>query len=121
MRIDAFLWSVRLFKTRTLATHACKQDKVKLDGQTAKAGKSIKVGSRIDLRKDGIEYSYEVLSIPKSRVGAPLVPDLIKDITAAEELERKAFIQMAAKHNRRKGTGRPTKKDRRDLDQIFEN
>ncbi len=117
MRIDKFLWSVRLFKTRKLASDACRVGKVQIDNVVSKAGKDIREGNVIDLRKEGITYTYNVIAIPTSRVGAPRVIDYIEDVTKEEELERRDFIRLTAKLNRQKGTGRPTKKERRDIDE----
>ena len=121
MRVDKFLWSVRLFKTRKLASDACRQGKVQLDNVVSKPGKEVREGFVVDLRKEGITYSYKVLAIPPSRVGAPHVETFIEDITKKEELERRDFIRLTAKLNRQKGTGRPTKKDRRDIDEQLRN
>jgi len=118
MRVDKFLWSVRLFKTRKLASEACRQGKVQLDKVESKPGKDVREGCIIDLRKEGITYSYKVKTLPPSRVGAPRLESFIEDITKKEELERLEFIRLTAKLNRQKGTGRPTKKDRRDIDRL---
>lgn len=118
MRLDKFLWSVRLFKTRKLAANACQLGKVQLDSVVSKASKDVREGSVINLRKEGITYTYRVDALPSSRVGAPKVDAHISDITQAEELERREFIRLTAKLNRQKGTGRPTKKDRRDIDRL---
>jgi ribosome-associated heat shock protein Hsp15 len=118
MRLDKFLWCVRLYKTRAFASDACRLGKVQVDEVVSKSGKTVKKGMQISLRKDGITYKYTVLDIPPSRIGAPGVSGYINDITSKEELERKAFIQLASKLNRRKGLGRPTKKERRDLDDF---
>lgn len=118
MRIDKFLWSVRKYKTRSLATDEIRKDKVQLNGDAAKPSREVKTGDTIHFRVDGIEYGLKVLDIPKSRVGAKLVPDYIKDITSEEELNKKEFIQLMRSFDRRKGTGRPTKKERRDLDDF---
>ncbi len=118
MRLDKFLWSVRLFKTRKLAADACRLGKVKVDEVVSKAGKEVKPQSVVDLKKDGITYTFYVIDLPPSRVGAPKVEDYISNQTKPEEMERKAFMQMASKLNRQKGLGRPTKKDRRDIDKL---
>lgn len=118
MRIDKFLWSVRKYKTRSLATDEIRKDKVTINGDISKPSRDVKPGDTIRFRIEGIEYGLKVLDIPKSRVGAKLVPDFIKDITTEEELNKKEFIQLMRSYDRRKGTGRPTKKDRRDLDDF---
>lgn len=120
MRIDKYLWCVRKYKTRSLATDALKKSRVIINDEPAKASREVKVGDRIGFRKDGVLYQVEVLDIPKSRVGAKLVPDLIRDITTAEELEKQQFINMMHKLSRPRGTGRPTKKERRDLNDFMD-
>jgi len=120
MRIDKFLWCVRKYKTRSLAADALKKNRVSLNGEVVKASREVKVGDKISYRKDSVSFELEVLDIPKSRVGAKLVPDLIKDITPEEELEKQDFIQMVHKLSRPRGTGRPTKKERRDLEGFMD-
>lgn len=121
MRVDKFLWSVRKYKTRSLATKEIRKDKVAVNGEEVKPSREVKVGDAITYRKEGIEYSLKVLDLPKSRVGAKLVPDFITETTSSEELEKRDFMRMMQSLNRRKGTGRPTKKDRRDLDDFIDN
>lgn len=118
MRIDKFLWCVRKYKTRSLSADEIRKDKVKVNGEVVKASREIKTGDEIEYRKDGILYSLKVKDIPKSRLGAKLVDDYIVDTTASAEIEKKEFIQLMRKMDRRKGTGRPTKKERRDLDDF---
>lgn len=119
MRIDKFLWAVRLFKTRALASEACRLGKVKLNDQVVKSAKTLKPNSEIQLRKDGIIRKYYVKDIPSTRIGAPKVEDFITDQTSPEELERLEFMRLAMKAAKYKG--RPTKKDRRELDEMFQN
>ncbi|MDX5405375.1 MAG: RNA-binding S4 domain-containing protein [Bacteroidota bacterium] len=118
MRIDKFLWCVRLFKTRSLAAQHVRSEKVLMDGEVVKASREIRSGDVFTLKQHGYFQTYEVLEIPKSRVGAKLVSDLILETTPKEELEKREFLQLAQKLHRRKGEGRPTKKDRRDLDNL---
>ncbi|RAQ38705.1 RNA-binding protein [Arthrospira sp. O9.13F] len=118
MRIDKFLWAVRLFKTRALAAEACRLGKVKLNDQVVKSSKTVSPNSEIELRKDGILRQYHIKDLPPSRVGAPKVEDYITDRTSPEELERLEFMRMAMKTAKYKG--RPTKKDRRELDELFD-
>lgn len=115
------MWCVRRYKTRSLATDAVKKDKVRLNDEPAKASREVRPGDVLSYKKEGVEYRAKVLDIPKSRVGAKLVPDYLQDITLEDELEKRSFIQMMHKLNRPRGTGRPTKKDRRDLDDFTEN
>lgn len=113
------MWCVRKYKTRSLAADEVKKERVLVNGELAKASREVKVGDEISLKREGISYSFRVLDFPKSRVGAKLVEEYIKDTTSTEELEKREFIGMMKKMNRQKGTGRPTKKDRRDLDDLF--
>jgi len=121
MRVDKFLWSVRKYKTRSLATKEIRKDKVAVNEEEVKPSREVKVGDKISYRKEGILYSLEVRDIPKSRVGAKLVPDFIDETTTDEQLEKRDFMRMMQSFNRKKGTGRPTKKDRRDLDDFKDN
>jgi ribosome-associated heat shock protein Hsp15 len=118
MRIDKFLWCVRFFKTRNLATEACKTGKIKMDGQPLKPSREVFIGQQITVRKEQIDYVIEVLAFPESRVGAKLTGLYIKDCTPPENLEKLDLLKYAKDYYRKKGTGRPTKKDRRDLDDF---
>lgn len=120
MRLDKYLWCVRKYKTRSQASEAIKKSRVKVNDETVKASREVKIGDKLSYKKEGVEYSIEVLEIPKSRVGAKLVPDLIRDITPPEEMEKQDFINMMHKLTRPRGTGRPTKKDRRDLGDFMD-
>lgn len=92
---------------------------MKVNDEVVKPSREIRVGDKVAYKKEGVEFSLKVLDIPKSRMGAKLVPDFIEEITSAEELEKQSFIQMMHKLNRPRGTGRPTKKERRDLDDFI--
>jgi ribosome-associated heat shock protein Hsp15 len=116
-RIDKYLWSVRIFKTRSMATDACKKGRVKIDGQTVKPSRILKTGEEIEIRKPPVSYTYKVTGFPKSRVSAKLVPDFTKNLTPPEELE-KLKMQDDFFIRRDKGTGRPTKKERRIIDKL---
>lgn len=120
VRIDKFLWGVRLFKTRTLATHATKNNKVFLNGEPVKPSKEVKAGDIIEVRKDNITRKFKVLEILKNRVGAKLVPDYCEDITEPAELEKLEALRIRLVHQRSKGLGRPTKKDRRDMEEFID-
>ncbi|NOY51154.1 MAG: RNA-binding S4 domain-containing protein [Chlorobi bacterium] len=115
MRIDKWLWSVRLFKTRTQASDACKGGKIKIDGSRTKASKEVKIDDVIEVQLHLIKKVVKVLQLPKSRVGAKFVPDLLEDMTPAEEYERNDMIRQLNQEKRDRGEGRPTKKDRREL------
>lgn len=119
-RIDKFLWEVRLFKTRSLAAEACKKGHVTINGQQVKSSREIKEGEQFSLRKAPVTYTYKVLGLPTGRIGAKLVPDYIRDITTPEMLELLEVLRIDQANNRARGTGRPTKKERRDLEEFFE-
>lgn len=118
MRIDKFLWCIRLFKTRSLATDAIKREQVKLNDRIVKASAEVKPGEVIALREPPIWRSWEILAIPPSRVGAKLVPELIAERTSFDDLEKLEVARLAKAQNRDPGEGRPTKRDRRDMDRF---
>lgn len=120
MRVDKYLWSIRYFKTRSIATTACKKGQVKVNDSPAKPSREVYATDKIIVRKDQINYALTVLDIPPNRVGAKLVDIYRKDTTPKSEFEAQELLKYAKDYYRKKGTGRPTKKDRRDLDDIFE-
>ena len=120
MRIDKYLWCIRIFKTRSLATEACKKGHVKIDGTNLKPSKDIFGNEEITVRKNQINYKIKVLDIPPNRVGAKLVDLYRKDLTPKEEFEKTELLKYSKDYYRKKGTGRPTKKDRRDIDDYYE-
>lgn len=120
MRIDKYLWCIRLFKTRSLATNACKKGHVKIDGTNLKPSKEIYGNEEILIRKNQINYKIKVLDIPSNRVGAKLVDLYRKDLTPKEQFEKTELLKYSKDYYRKKGTGRPTKKDRRDIDDYYE-
>lgn len=117
-RIDKFLWSVRLYKTRSKASDACRSGKVKLNDAIIRPAKTIAVGDLIQLRKGPINYSFKVKELLSNRVGAKLVADYIVNVTSKEELEKLEILRLSYSQSRSKGLGRPTKKDRRTIDSI---
>ena len=118
VRIDKWLWAVRLFKTRSQATDACRRGKVKIDGHNVKPSREMNIDDVIEIQSSLIKKKIKVLQIIKNRVAAKLVPDLAEDQTPAEEYER-LDMQRQLNHERREhGIGRPTKKDRRDIDKL---
>lgn len=121
MRVDKYLWSVRYFKTRSIATKACKKGAVKVNQDVVKPSRDVYPGDQIHVRKNQINYSLEVLDLPKNRLGAKLVDIYRKDTTPKEAFESQEILQYAKKYYRKKGTGRPTKKDRRDLEDFTNN
>ena len=118
VRIDKWLWAVRLFKTRTLATEECKKGRVTIDGISVKPSRIPKPGDIIKVRKNPITYSYKVVGITGKRVGAKLVHEFVLDITSPKELKILEIRQQMNSFDRDRGTGRPTKKDRRDIDKF---
>ena len=118
VRIDKWLWAVRLFKTRSIAIEACKKGRITIKGITIKPSRMIKVGDVIEVRRPPVTYSFEVLDLTENRMGAKLVPDFMKDVTPASQLEILEMSKVSGFVDRARGTGRPTKKDRRDLEQF---
>jgi ribosome-associated heat shock protein Hsp15 len=118
-RIDKFLWSVRVFKTRSLATEACKKGRVIIEGTQVKPSRVGKVGDVILVRKLPVIYTYKVTSLPDSRVSAQRVPGFITDMTSVEEIS-KLKVNDTVFYTREKGTGRPTKKERSTLNRILD-
>lgn len=120
MRIDKYLWCIRIFKTRSIATEAVKKGHVSVNNQQAKASREVFAGDKISVRKDQINYQYSVLDLPPNRVGAKLVDMYRKDETPPEAFEHLELLRLAKEHYRAKGEGRPTKKDRRDMDEYLD-
>ncbi|MGB2475568.1 MAG: RNA-binding S4 domain-containing protein [Flavobacteriaceae bacterium] len=120
MRIDQYLWYVRYFKSRNLASTACKKGQIKVNNRVVKPSREILRQDKIEIRKNQINFSCTVLDLPKSRVGAKLVDIYRMDTTPIEALENREFQQLSQDYYRQKGEGRPTKKDRRSLDDYFE-
>lgn len=118
VRIDKWLWAVRLFKTRSIAIEACKKGRITIKGVTIKPSRMIKIGDVIEVRRAPITYSFEVLSLTERRMGAKLVPEFMRDVTAPSQLEILEISKMSGFVDRARGTGRPTKKDRRELEQF---
>lgn len=118
VRIDKWLWAVRLFKTRSLATEECKKGRVTIDGVTVKPSRVPKTGDIIKVRKNPVTYSYRVIGLVGKRIGAKLVHEYVEDITPPEELKILEMRQQMGSFERDRGAGRPTKKDRRDLDRL---
>jgi len=121
VRIDKFLWAVRLFKTRSLAAEACKKGRVMIDDQPVKSSRQIRRGDVISIKVPPAVKTYKVLDLSEKRMGAKLVPDYLEEITPQDELDLLEKARMVRKMDRPKGTGRPTKKERRDLDQLDNN
>lgn len=120
VRIDKFLWAIRAFKTRSEAADACNGGKVKIAGVNAKASKQVKAGDTIDVRKGPSLFSYRVLHPTENRVGAALVAEFAEDLTPDSERDKLRAPRETFTIVRDRGTGRPTKKDRRELDALME-
>jgi len=121
MRIDKFLWSIRFYKTRSIATDEIKKNRVAIGESVVKSSKEVKEGDVIKIRKNQIDYKIKVIQIPKSRIGAKLVSLHIKDVTDKEQYELLKLRKMSQSYYRDRGEGRPTKKDRREIDGYTEN
>ena len=119
-RIDKWLWAARIFKTRTIAAAACKKGQVSMGGTQLKASRMVKVGDVINVRKPPITYSFRVLQPIERRVGAKLIPEILENVTSPEQYELLEMSKISGFVGRAKGTGRPTKKERRSLDDFRE-
>ena len=116
MRVDKYLWCIRYVKTRNIGTQLCKKGAVKIGGSTVKASRDVFPGDKISFRKNQITYQIEVLDLPQSRVGAKLVDLYRRDVTPKEAFEQTELLKYSKTYYRKKGVGRPTKKDRRDIE-----
>jgi ribosome-associated heat shock protein Hsp15 len=120
MRIDKYLWCIRAFKTRNIASEACKKGHVKIEDVNCKPSKEIYGNELIRVRKNQINYKFKVLDVPDGRVGAKLVDLFRKDLTPKEGFEKTELLKYSKDYYRKKGAGRPTKKDRRDIDEHYD-
>ncbi len=120
VRVDKWLWAVRIFKTRSLSTEACKKGHVSMGGSTLKPSKMVQVGDTIQVRKSPITKSLKILALAEKRMSAKLILDFVEDVTPASEMELLEMQRNMRWSARDRGTGRPTKKDRRELDDFFE-
>ena len=118
MRIDKYLWCVRYFKTRSLATTACKKGQVRVNQDIAKPSREVYPKDKIEVRKDQINYTFTINDVPESRVSAKLVDIYRTDTTPKEAFEAQELLKLAKDYYRKKGVGRPTKKDRRDINDF---
>ncbi len=119
-RLDKWLWAARIYKTRTLAADACKNGRITINGAQAKASRSVKAGDEIGVKKSPITYTFRVKQAIEKRVGAKLLPDVLENITTKEQYDLLEMSRISGFVNRARGTGRPTKKDRRALDDFAE-
>lgn len=120
VRIDKYLWAIRVFKTRTEATEACNGGKVKIAGVNAKPSKNVQPGDIITVRKGAVNFEYRVIQPLEKRVGAKLVPEYAQNLTPQEELDKMRAPVETFFVTRDRGAGRPTKKDRRDIEQLWD-
>lgn len=120
VRIDKWLWATRVFKTRTIAADACKKGRVMINNITVKPSRMIKVGEVIQVRKPPVTFSFKVLALSENRMGAKLVPNFLENVTTPDQYEILEMNKISGFVNRAKGLGRPTKKERRELEQFTE-
>lgn len=118
VRIDKWMWATRIFKTRTIAAEACKKNRVMINGVNVKPSRMIKVGEVIQVRKPPITFSFKVLDLTERRMGAKLVPDYLENVTTPDQYEILEMNRISGFVDRARGLGRPTKKDRRELEQF---
>lgn len=119
MRVDKWLWAMRIYKTRSIATDACKNNRISVNGQLVKAAKEVKTGDEVRVKKMPVVYSYKIVDLPKSRQGAANVPLFMHNTTPQNELD-KLDQKIAVFVKRDKGTGRPTKRERREIDFLMD-
>ncbi|MCQ2074268.1 MAG: RNA-binding S4 domain-containing protein [Bacteroidaceae bacterium] len=118
-RIDKWLWAVRIFKTRTIAAEACKKGRITINGISAKPSKNIKEGDTVQVRKAPVTYTFKVLQAIENRVGAKLVPQMMENLTTPDQYELLEMNRIGGFVRRAAGLGRPTKKDRRDMEDFL--
>ena len=119
-RIDKWMWATRIFKTRSIAADACKKGRVMINNVTVKPSRMIKVGEVIQVRKPPVTFSFKVLALSENRMGAKLVPNFLENVTTPDQYEILEMNKISGFVNRAKGLGRPTKKERRELEQFTE-
>lgn len=118
MRVDKFLWCIRFYKTRTNATQACGKGSVRINSDSVKPARNVYPGDTLTIRKNQIDYIIQILVLPESRLGAKLVDMYRKDLTPKEAFEKLELLKYSSDYYRKKGVGRPTKKDRRDIEDF---
>lgn len=117
-RIDKWLWAARIYKTRTLATDACKNGRISINGSQVKPSRTVKAGDTVGVRKPPITYSFRVLQTIEKRVGAKVLPEILENVTPPEQYEILEMSRISGFVDRARGTGRPTKRDRRAIDEY---
>lgn len=118
-RIDKWMWAARIFKTRTIAAEACKKGRISINGSQVKPARMVKPGDVVQVRKPPVTYSFKVLQAIEKRVGAKLVPEIMENVTTPDQYELLEMSKISGFVDRARGTGRSTKKERRDLDEFF--
>lgn len=118
-RIDKWMRAARIFKTRTIAAEACKKGRISINGSQVKPARMVKPGDVVQVRKPPVTYSFKVLQAIEKRVGAKLVPEIMENVTTPDQYELLEMSKISGFVDRARGTGRPTKKERRDLDEFF--
>lgn len=118
-RIDKWLWAARIFKTRTIASEACKKGRISINGVQVKPARMVRPGEVIQVKKPPVTYSFKVLQAIEKRVGAKLVPDILENVTAPDQYELLEMSKISGFVGRARGTGRPTKKDRRSMEEFI--
>lgn len=119
-RIDKWMWATRIFKTRTISAEACKKGRVSVGGANAKPSRTVKVGDIVEVRKPPVTYSFRVLALTENRLGAKLVPQYLENITPQSQLDLLEIVKISGFVDRRKGLGRPTKREGRELSRFTE-
>ena len=119
IRVDKYLFAMRLYKTRTIAADACKKGRITMGGAQLKPSRTFHIGDIFSVRKGPITYTYRIKQLSENRLGAKLVPDYLQDITAPDQLELLELARLAGQTGRDRGTGRPTKKDRREIETFL--
>lgn len=119
-RLDKWLWSARIFKTRSIAADACKNGRVSVNGVLVKPSRMVKAGDTVAVRKPPVTYSFKILQPIEQRVGAKLLPDIYENVTTPDQYELLEMNRISGFVDRARGTGRPTKKDRRAMDAFVD-
>lgn len=120
VRVDKWLWAMRVFKTRTIATDACKKGRVSMGGNAVKPSRMVKVGDTVDVRKPPVTYTFRVKGLTENRLGARLVPDYLENLTPQSQYDLLEMTRISGFVDRRKGLGRPTKRDGREISRFKE-
>lgn len=121
VRVDKWLWAVRIFKSRTIAVDTCKKNRVMIDNISVKASRTLKVGDVVQVKKPPVVFSFKVLKLADKRMGAKLVPEFMENVTTPDQYEILELNKISGFVGRQRGAGRPTKKDRRDLESFTGN